>query len=298
MRAQPFARRGQRAFQQALRGELGLSGEILERHKRYSVSSLLRRSMLCRRFCCNASFWGHGTEWAAAASAHGALGLNGGGARRLRSPRVQLRKLFLILCSAACSFSSLTTAGRLRATSADAADLLVPVPHFCRGAGRVLRLGGTGEGGGWASVRRMAGRRRPADRRAGGERSEIARRGRNPHPRRGPGVVFRLERDRGAAGGLDRAYGWWKATVVASEDCRCCWWWWARSRCWRSPSWSCSGRSSWTDFGPAPWLAKAHQFLTFARLVVAASMLATCCCSPTSFCRLIGQFVDFLPALR
>ena len=81
----------------------------------------------------------------------------------------------------------------------DAADVALPVSDFRGGAGRIPRLGGTGEGGGGAGVRRVAGRRRPADRRGGRERADRAAR-RPAHHRPGAVVLLRLERDRSAEG--------------------------------------------------------------------------------------------------
>ena len=59
VRADPLAHGGHRAFEQALSGELGLAGEIVERHGAFLLTrhaSLLQRSMRPRQRCCNASF--------------------------------------------------------------------------------------------------------------------------------------------------------------------------------------------------------------------------------------------------
>ena len=82
----------------------------------------------------------------------------------------------------------------------DAVDIALPVPDFRRRARRVfLRLGRTGEGGGEAAVRRMAGGCGPPNRRRGGAGSNDSPQWRIAHLRRGLLVLFRLERDRSAS---------------------------------------------------------------------------------------------------
>ena len=54
--ADPLAHGGHRAFQQALGGELGLTGEVVERQWTFSLWRCCGAQCLRRRSCCNASF--------------------------------------------------------------------------------------------------------------------------------------------------------------------------------------------------------------------------------------------------
>ena len=251
VRADPLAHGGHGAFEQALGGELGLAGEIVERHGAFLLDSgwIAAAAQACVRGIAVAMrLFGRRSKENRRTRAGVRLACGGNGTadadRALCSRRGKVvRKAVSIMWSAAEKFVADDGWAIASYIGLTLLMSLFPFLIFVAAVAGFLGSAELAKEAAQAHLRRMARRRRPADRRGGGERSDRAAR-RAADARRGAVVLFRLERDRGAAGRAQpRLRSGRETTVVAAEAavarCSC---WSARWRCWRSLSWSCSGR--------------------------------------------------------
>ena len=231
---------------QALGGELGLAGEVVERHgaSLLQVGAVAAPQHASPHSSLQCVFFAPPDEKSQASP---------GGARPRAGPKWPLARgrlearvgaVFRIVWQAAEKFAADDGWAIASYIGLTLLTSLFPFLIFVAALAGFLRLGRTGEGGGEAGVRRMAGGCGAPDRRRGGAGSDDSPQRRIAHLRRGLLVLFRFERDRSASSrAQSRLRPRREETVVAAAapvagagagrvDCAA----------WRWPSLSCSGR--------------------------------------------------------